>query len=216
MLFLRIGREFKEVIKIIFVVTNRRLVQDEDFYTVIERVAKNKIDYLILREKDLDYDELISVTKDIKLITDKYNVPLIINGNLEVAEEVQAYGCQLGYETLNNSKEKCLKSKLKIGASVHSVEEAKNAEKIGVDYIIAGHVFETDCKKGLKGRGIGFIKNISNFVKIPVIAIGGINKENVTKVMESGARGIAIMSSAMKKNNVETIKCIKNLINNKS
>nr|WP_269206014.1 thiamine phosphate synthase [Clostridium botulinum] len=215
-MFLRIGREFKGVIQIIFVVTNRKLVQDENFYTVIERVAKNKIDYLILREKDLNYDELIYLTKNIKLITDKYNVPLIINGNLEIAEKVQAYGCQLGYDTLNNSKEKCLKSKVKIGASIHSLEEAKNAEKIGVDYIIAGHVFETDCKKGLQGKGVGFIKNISNSVKIPVIAIGGISKENVTKVIESGAKGIAIMSSAMKKNNVETIKCIKNLINNKA
>ncbi|NEZ48130.1 thiamine phosphate synthase [Clostridium botulinum] len=186
------------------VVTNRKLVQNEDFYDVIERVAKGKVDYLILREKDLDSDELFTLAYNVKTITDKYNVPLIINGNLEVAEHVNAYGCQLSYNMLMKCK-LWKKLKLKIGVSVHSIEEAVNAEKVGVNYILAGHVFETDCKKGLKGRGLKFISDISNNICIPLIAIGGINESNVQSVIKSGASGVAIMSTAMEKGNVHKI-----------
>ena len=195
---------FKGGIQILYIVTNRKLVQNEDFYDVIERVAKNKVDYLALREKDLSGEELFSLAKDIKIITDKYNVPLIINGNLKVAEEVNAYGCQLSYNVLMESS-LWKKSKLKIGASVHSLEEAINAEKVGSDYLVAGHIFETDCKKGLKGRGLNFVSNISNHINIPLIAIGGINENNASSVIKAGASGVAIMSTAMRKDNVQKI-----------
>lgn len=95
----------------------------------------------------------------------------------------------------------------KIGVSVHSVDEAIEVEKLGANYILAGHIYETKCKEGLKGRGETFIKDIRKKVSILIIAIGGITDKNTANVIKSGATGIAIMSSAMKKpNTILTLK----------
>ena len=88
-----------------------------------------------------------------------------------------------------------------LGASCHSVEDALLAESLGCNYIVAGHIFDTDCKKGLPGRGIDFLKDVVNAVAIPVFAIGGINKENYHKIKEAGASGACLMSSLMISNN---------------
>ena len=85
-----------------------------------------------------------------------------------------------------------------VGVSVHSLEEAKEAEALGADYVTAGHIFETDCKKGLKGRGLEFLRQVSQGVSIPVYAIGGISTENMEQVREAGANGVCIMSGFMK------------------
>lgn len=196
--------------EMICVVTNRLLVQNENFYDTIERAALAQPDMFILREKDLSYDELLSLAIKVKSITDRFKIPLIINGSYKVAEEVKAYGYHMGYNNININN---LKSSLKFGISVHNVKEAIEAEKFGASYVIAGHVFETDCKKGLEGRGLEFIKEISSNVRIPVIAIGGISKNNAKDVIEAGAAGVAIMSSAMKKNNMESILDLKDILN---
>ena len=86
---------------------------------------------------------------------------------------------------------------LGLGASCHSVEDAKLAEKLGCTYIIAGHIYNTDCKKGLEGRGTDFLKSVVDVVQIPVYAIGGIKPGNYTEIKSAGASGACIMSSAM-------------------
>lgn len=86
---------------------------------------------------------------------------------------------------------------LGLGASCHSVEDAKLAEKLGCTYIIAGHIYNTDCKKGLEGRGTDFLKSVVDAVQIPVYAIGGITPGNYTEIKSAGASGACIMSSAM-------------------
>ena len=86
---------------------------------------------------------------------------------------------------------------LGLGASCHSVEDAKLAEKLGCTYIIAGHIYNTDCKKGLDGRGTDFLKSVVDVVQIPVYAIGGITPRNYTEIKSAGASGACIMSSAM-------------------
>ena len=92
-----------------------------------------------------------------------------------------------------------------IGASCHSLEEAKEAERLGCTYITAGHIFLTDCKKGLPGRGLTFLQNICENVSIPVYAIGGISNENINDVRQTGAAGACIMSGFMKCNNIAEI-----------
>ena len=84
-----------------------------------------------------------------------------------------------------------------LGASCHSVEDAKEAEKLGCTYITAGHIFDTDCKKGLPGRGLAFLKEVCESVSIPVYAIGGISADKVALIRESGAKGVCVMSGAM-------------------
>ena len=84
-----------------------------------------------------------------------------------------------------------------VGASVHSVSEAKEAEKLGATCLIAGHIFSTDCKKDVPPRGLIFLKEVCESVDIPVFGIGGIAKENASDVLMTGAKGMCIMSEAM-------------------
>lgn len=186
--------------KKIYVVTNRHLIEkNSNLCEVIEKCAFKGADGVILREKDLDYETLKHLGEKIKIITDKYNIPLIINGNIKVALDINAYGFHTGFQNFKNMKgnENILK-KIAVGVSVHREEEAVEAEKLGANYLIAGHIFETDCKLGLKGRGIEFLQKICESVTIPVIAIGGIKEDNIKRVLNTKAYGLAIMSSAMK------------------
>src|SRR5689334_1120551 len=84
-----------------------------------------------------------------------------------------------------------------IGASVHSVEEAKEAVILGATYLIAGHIFSTDSKKGVPSRGLSFLKQVCDAVSIPVFAIGGIKRNDVNAIKAAGANGVCIMSEAM-------------------
>ena len=92
-----------------------------------------------------------------------------------------------------------------IGASCHSLEEAKEAQNLGCTYITAGHIFLTDCKKGLPGRGLPFLEEICKTVRIPVYAIGGISSQNMESVRKTGAAGACIMSGFMRCKTVEEI-----------
>ena len=89
-----------------------------------------------------------------------------------------------------------------IGTSCHSVEDAIEAQALGAGYIIAGHIFETECKKGLAGRGTDFLKEICNTVKLPVYAIGGISADNAAECIKAGSDGICLMSSFMQAEDV--------------
>lgn len=192
--------ENKDIFKLkgskrIIVVTNRHLIKG-DFLKTIEKCALYGADAVMLREKDLQYEELMEIGEQTKNITDTYGVPLIINGNFRAAIELETYGFHTGFEKFK-SMNRNEKNSLCIGVSVHSTKEAVEAEKLGADYVIAGNVFETSCKIGLKGKGINFIDDIANKIIIPVIAIGGIGPENVESVLGSKANGAAIMSYAM-------------------
>ncbi|SHJ60904.1 thiamine phosphate synthase [Tepidibacter formicigenes] len=190
----------------IYLITNRKLIPDGNIFRVVEESVNAGIDAVILREKDLGYDELYSMAKKIKSITDKKNIPLIINNNLCVAKDLQCHGFHIGFNLINDSLPKFNGI---TGISVHSVKEAVAAQNLGADYILAGHIFSTDCKKDLKPRGLKFIEEIKKNIDIPVIAIGGITKYNIKSVYEAGANGTAIMSNIMKSNNI--LKTVKEL-----
>ena len=171
------------------VVTNRKLVEG-DFLQRIEEICKCDPRAVILREKDLSEDEYIDLASDVKSICDRYNVTFISNTYI-FGENVHL---PLGIFSRKSGKI--------VGTSVHSVEDAIEAQRLGADYVLAGHVFETDCKKGLPGRGLKFIEDVSSNISIPVYAIGGITPENYGDVIKAGAKGAAIMSSAMTCKNV--------------
>lgn len=179
---------------LLYIVTNRNIVKYGDLYSVVQKAVESGVDAIILREKDLPFEELRLMAEKIKDIIADKNVRLIINGNIEVARKMKTAGFHIGFE-------KFMKQKYKfdglLGVSVHSLEEAVLAEKNGANYILAGHVYETDCKKGLKPRGVEFIKSITSSVNIPVIALGGIDEKNVKQVLSSGADGVAVMSYIM-------------------
>lgn len=194
--------------KKIYVVTNRHLIKEGNLCEVVGKCAARGADAVILREKDLGYEELKEVAQKVKKVTDKHHVPLIVNGNVDVALDVNASGFHTSFKSfkeLSSSEEFLEKARLAdeasgfaLGVSVHSTEEAVEAERLGASYLLAGHVYETACKRGLKGRGIKFIEDMCARVCIPVIAIGGINESNIKEVLETKASGVAIMSRAMK------------------
>lgn len=196
------------------IITNRKLCENENlekqikkFFSAYEKkiILKNfEIVALTLREKDLDKNEYLNLVKKIYPICKKYGIDLILHQNydLNLDEKYNIEGIHLSYEifkSLNkNIREKLIKKYKRIGVSIHSLEEAKDVENLGATYVVAGHIFETDCKKGLEPRGLNFIKELSSILTIPIFAIGGINEENSNLVLNSGAFGVCMMSSLMK------------------
>lgn len=180
----------------LYLVTNRNLLADAvPLVQVIEQAVQGGVDAVILREKDLSADELLRLAQQIKKVIAGQSVKLIINNHLQVARAIEADGYHTGYKNYINHPP--LFNGFK-GISVHSPDEAVIAEKKGADYLLAGHIFATDCKKGLEPKGIRMLKDIKSSVNIPVIALGGINPGNAEQVYAAGADGIAVMSYIMK------------------
>lgn len=177
-------------------VTNRKLCI-ELFTERIKKIAKAHPKGILLREKDMDPKAYAILAAEIMDICKKEGVNCILHSFTDVAVALGCTNIHLPLKQLRDlSKSEKVKFK-EIGASCHSVEEALEAQKLGCTYIIAGHIFETDCKKGLPGRGHEFLKKVCESVEIPVYAIGGIAPENVREVRRDNAAGICLMSSLM-------------------
>ncbi|MCD7708689.1 MAG: thiamine phosphate synthase [Clostridiales bacterium] len=177
-------------------VTNRKLAKD--FLPQMRRVVRSGVDAVILREKDLSLAEYEKLAAQVKEICDEASVPLIIHSWPEAA-------INLGIDRLHMPLDKLLgmdaqdkKYFRELGASVHSVEEARAAQEAGATYVTAGHVFTTDCKKGVPPRGIPFLRDVCKAVDIPVLAIGGITPGNMRECTDAGAAGVCLMSYCMK------------------
>ena len=186
----------------ILCITNRSLCK-EDFLKRIEKIASENPTGIVLREKDLTEKEYKDLAAKVIEICNRYNTPCILHNFTKVAIELNHPYLHLPLHILDNiSAEDREKFKV-LGASCHSVDDAVRAEKLGCTYITAGHIFDTDCKKGLPGRGLDFLKNVCQRVKIPVYAIGGISSENIKEVKNAGAKGICVMSGTMMCENVK-------------
>ena len=176
----------------IICVTNRALCRD-DFFRRLEEIAQSCVKGVILREKDLTEEEYILLAKEAKKACGE---KLIIHTHEKVARQLGIKKIHMPMAALENMRiDKAYFDE--IGASCHSVKEAEKAQRIGCTYITAGHIFATDCKKGLKPRGTGFLKEVCEAVHIPVYAIGGISNENIRLVKEAGAKGACVMSGGM-------------------
>ncbi|MDE5755315.1 MAG: thiamine phosphate synthase [Oscillospiraceae bacterium] len=173
----------------ILCVTNRKLCKG-DFLIRIRELAKLGIP-VILREKDLTESEYHALARQVL----QENPELILHSFVYPAQELKIEKIHLPMNLFRDLKNRdCF---LQIGVSVHSVQEAQEAEALHADYLIAGHIFQTDCKKNLPPRGLQFVEEICQSVKIPVYAIGGISSENIRYVQDAGAFGACIMSGFM-------------------
>ena len=196
------------------IISNRKLCENENLEKQIEKIflayekkiilKKFEIVALTLREKDLNKNEYLKLIEKIYPICQKYKINLILHQNydLNLDDKYKIDGIHLSYsifKSLNqNIKAELIKKYKRIGVSVHSLEEAKDVENLGASYVIAGHIFETDCKKGLEPRGLKFIEDLSSALSIPIFAIGGIDEKNSLSVINSGAFSICMMSTLMK------------------
>ena len=178
----------------IICVTNKSICEKsgEIFLERIRKVAEARPLAIILREKDLSLEEYRELAGEVSKICKRVEGSrLIIHNFYEIILENGIDKNQPGVYAELRSK------LLHLGASCHSVEDAKLAEKLGCTYIIAGHIYNTDCKKGLEGHGLGFLRDVVESVSIPVYAIGGITPENINDVRNTGASGACIMSTSM-------------------
>lgn len=191
----------------IIAVTNRSLSRGE-YFSRIGKIAASGVDAVIVREKDMTeaaYEELAGRVME---ICAGAGVGCILHTYAEAARRLGCGMLHLPLPVLKQMRQDekkpaggqtgILSSFHTIGASVHSPVEAAEAEELGADYVTAGHVFATDCKKGAEPRGLGFLRETVNAVSIPVFAIGGISSENIGSVREAGAAGACIMSQMMK------------------
>ena len=196
------------------IISNRKLCENENLEKQIEKIfsayerkiiLKNfDIVALTLREKDLNKNEYLKLIEKVYPICQKHKINLILHQNydLNLDDKYKIDGIHLSYnifKSLNeNIKAELIKKYKRIGVSIHSLDEAKEVENLGASYVIAGHIFETDCKKGLKPRGLKFVEDLSSALTIPIFAIGGIDEKNSLSVINNGAFSICMMSTLMK------------------
>ena len=196
------------------IISNRKLCENENLEKQIEKIFSAyqrkiilenfEIVSLTLREKDLNKNKYLKLVEKIYPICQKYRIDLILHQNydLRLDNKYNIKGLHLSYNTFKslnkNIREELIRKYKKIGVSIHSIDEAKEVENLGANYVVAGHIFKTDCKKDLEPRGLKFIQELSLILTIPIFAIGGINQENSHLVINSGAFGICMMSSLMK------------------
>ena len=188
--------------KEIIAISSRKLCVNNNFYKCIENVIQDEAKYLILREKDLNIWDYGKFANEVIEYMKKSHTEVILN--LGITSDKKEIEWLLNYTNcrkihiplyvINDNILKIINEMDIVGVSVHSLEEAVKAQNMGVDYLIAGHIFDTQCKKGIKPRGLKFLKSICNAVDIDVYGIGGITPLNEDKVINSGAKGICMMS----------------------
>lgn len=188
----------------LILITDRNLCK-QPFLNAVQLALNGGVKTVQLREKGLTTHELYSLACELRKITLDFNANLIINDRVDIALAVKADGVHLGWQSLPfHITRKLLGHEKLIGISTHSRKEALQARDYGVDYITFGPVFDTPSKAGiLKATGTEEIQNLKTEVKIPLIALGGINEKNVESVLAGGADGIAVISSIMCADNPE-------------
>ncbi|MDW2799516.1 thiamine phosphate synthase [Clostridium boliviensis] len=187
----------------IYCVTSRILCE-EDFLHRIEKIAISHPAGIILREKDLSELQYGQLAKQVVKICTKHQIPCVLHSFVDTAIELNAKAIHLPLPKMREMSDVQRRHFKIIGVSCHSTEEAREAERLGCTYIIAGHIFATGCKKGLPGRGIRFLEGICKSVSVPVYAIGGIECNNARSVCKAGAKGACIMSGFMTCNDLKS------------
>lgn len=180
--------------KEIIAVTNRQICHG-DLLQQIERLATSGVAAIILREKDLSTSAYLELAQQCQQCLQGSEVSLLLN-RPDVARQLSVQALQLSFPVFAQQHD-ALQDFTKVLVSVHAVEEAVQAAQWGADGLIAGHIFTTDCKKGVPPRGLDFLEQVCAAVNIPVYAIGGITEQTFPLIQQSSAVGACVMSQAM-------------------
>lgn len=188
----------------LYAVTDRSWLNGRALEEQVEAALKGGITCLQLREKDLDEESFIREAMRIKTLAMAYGVPFIINDSVKVALAVDADGVHVGQSDMAAQDVRGMIGKDKIlGVSVQTVEQAIKAKEAGADYIGVGAMFTTSTKKDANATSSKTLKAIRESVDLPIVAIGGINKDNVMELAGCGADGIAVVSAIFAQENIE-------------
>lgn len=181
----------------LYLVTDRGLCGKRSIEEVVLLAVKGGVSYVQLREKDLSTRSFIEQARKIKEILSPMNVPLIINDRVDVALAVGADGIHIGQEDMPYGiARKLIGSRAVIGLSVETWEDVEKAQELDVDYLGVSPVFETPTKTDTKGAwGLTGLARIKAFSRHPLVAIGGLNRENAASVVRAGADCIAVVSA---------------------
>ncbi len=194
----------KNVDYTLYLVTDRDVLKGRDLIKCVEESILGGVTLVQLREKNVTSREFYEIAIKVKEVTSRYNVPLIINDRLDIALAIDADGLHIGQKDLPASVARKILGKDKIlGVSAATLQEAIKAEKDGADYLGVGAVFSTSTKKDTRDVSYETLSSITSSVNIPVVAIGGINENNVTKLNGSNIDGIAVVSCILGKEDVK-------------
>lgn len=185
---------------LLYAVTDRSWLGEDTLYHQVEEAILGGATFIQLREKELSQEAFLEEAKEIKELCRKYQIPFVINDNVEIAREMDADGVHVGQSDMEagNVREVLGPDKI-IGVSAQTVKQAVLAEQSGADYLGVGAVFPTGSKADAEDVPMETLKAICQAVSIPVIAIGGISAGNILKLAGSGICGIAVISAIFAK-----------------
>ena len=188
----------------LYLVTNRYQDSLESFLEKIETACRSGVTIVQLREKNLTTNQYYQLAKQVKEITDAYQVPLIIDDRLDVCLAVDAAGLHIGDDELPVSVARQVLGPDKIlGVTAKTVKRALEAEEGGADYLGTGAIFPTTTKKNAPITLISTLKTICQTVAIPVVAIGGLTSENIDQLAVTGIAGVAVVRDLMQAEDIE-------------
>ena len=190
---------------LLYAVTDRTWLSGESLNEQVEKAIKGGVTFVQLREKNLDEKSFLDEALEIQKLCRKYNIPFIINDNVEIARKINADGVHVGQSDMKAKNVRAILGEDKIlGVSAQTVEQALLAEKEGANYLGVGAVFPTGSKEDAEDVSLDTLKEICSAVNIPVVAIGGIGANNVSKLENSGISGIAVISAIFAADDIES------------
>ena len=185
-------------------VTDRHWLGDETLYDQVKKALDGGATFVQLREKKLDREDFLAEALEIQKLCKKYGVPFVINDEVSIAKDIDADGVHVGQSDMEAMDvRKVLGPDKILGVSAQTVEQAIIAEKHGADYLGVGAVFATGSKDDADDVSHETLKAICEAVSIPVIAIGGITKDNVSELAGSGICGVAVISAIFGQNDIK-------------
>lgn len=188
----------------LYLVTDSDILEGRDFYKSIEDALKGGVTMLQLREKDCSGKEFLEKAIKLRELTRNYNVKFIINDRVDIALLCDADGVHVGQSDIPASEVRKLIGDNKIlGVSARTLEEAKKAKEHGADYLGVGAMFGTNTKLDAKHVSIDTLKEIKSKVKIPIVAIGGLNLNNIQDIKECKIEGYAVVSAILASNDIK-------------
>lgn len=188
----------------LYAVTDRHWLGDETLYDQVKKALDGGATFVQLREKKLDREDFLAEALEIQKLCKKYGVPFVINDEVSIAKDIDADGVHVGQSDMEAMDvRKVLGPDKILGVSAQTVEQAIIAEKHGADYLGVGAVFATGSKDDADDVSHETLKAICEAVSIPVIAIGGITKDNVSELAGSGICGVAVISAIFGQNDIK-------------
>jgi thiamine-phosphate pyrophosphorylase len=194
--------DIKSALKL-YLITDRRFLKGRSLNDAVEAAILGGVTIVQVREKDISSRQFYEITRSVKQVTDYYNIPLIINDRIDIAQAVDAAGVHLGQSDLHMlDARKILGHGKIIGISAGNADEAAEAERNGADYVGIGAVYPTGSKNDADIVGLDGLRDAVSSIAIPSVAIGGINSSNFRDILATGVNGISVISAILDKEDI--------------